>query len=117
MFRYMVILAFLAGMMGFSLVAFAGGTTCTSDNLECEVTVKCVCEYGGVGLQQMRVVACPTKDLPPGFESESDDPEGTLTADCRNNVEGLCEDLEIVCKKTERPNCLVTLPVEVGCGD
>ena len=44
-----------------------------------------------------------------------DGPEGTLEVDCGVDVEALCEDFEIDCKKNETPNCLVTLPVEVEC--
>lgn len=44
MFRYIFILMFVVGMMGFSLVAFAGSfVNCTSDNLVCDVTIKCAC--------------------------------------------------------------------------
>ena len=115
MFKYFFILAFIVGMMGSSVIAATPTPApCEPSSLECSATVKCVCEYGGNGQQHIRRVSCPDKDLPSGFEV-SDNVDGALEVDCGADVEAQCDALDISCKKQERPNCLVTLPIEVEC--
>ncbi len=114
MFKYFLILMLAGGIMGYSSVAFAGTSpfTCTNENLECAVTIKCVCE----SILKTRVVACPDEDLPPGFSfDEEDTPEGSLQVDCGDDIEAQCSALDFHCNWWERRNCLVTLPVEVEC--
>ena len=115
MFKYIVIMMFAVGIMGSSMVAFAGTVPCTSENLECDVTIKCVCEskFGGA----TRVVPCPTEVSFPFEFDDEDTPVGSLEVECGAELEASCDDLEIRCKWWERSNCLVTLPVEVGCED
>jgi hypothetical protein len=114
MFRYIFILMFVVGMIAWSLEAFGGAPiTCTSDNLECDATIKCVCEKPGKSFK--RVVPCPTEYLPSGFSTDSEGPDGTLEVDCRGDIEALCEELDIKCMTNEVPNCAVTLPIEVEC--
>lgn len=111
MSKYMAVAVFIVGMAGYSLDAFAGAVPCNVETLDCDVTIKCVCE----GLFSTRVVKCPTFDLPEGFEEG--DVKGTLEADCGPDNHLFCEDLDIKCGTFEKPNCLVTLPVEVDCED
>jgi hypothetical protein len=102
MFKHVFMMMFVVGMMGFSLVAFAG----VACDLDCDVTIKCVCESKLSG--SARVVRCPE------FGSYELNTDGTLgEVDCTND-NNLCPD-NITCKWWEKSNCLVTLPIEVAC--
>jgi hypothetical protein len=110
MFKYMLILVFVVGIMCSSSVAFAGGN---SSLLGCEATIKCVCH----SLFKTRVVPCPTNVSLP-FLYPSPGPQGTLGVACSHPLvdseHARCEDLDIRCHWYERPNCLLTLPLFVA---
>jgi hypothetical protein len=112
MFRYMLILVSVVGMMGSSSFAFAGDMMTSSG---CEATIKCVCE-GPLGT---RVVPCPTYYENPAFYA-GHGPRGTLGVDCSqplvDSVHASCEDLNFKCKwwYGEHKNCLLTLPLFVA---
>lgn len=112
MVRYMLILAFVVGMMCSASVVFAGLLGPGPD--DCYVTIKCVCEskFGGA----TRVVRCPTPTGGPFFVSQG--PEGTVGVNCGlplfDSVQAaFCEDLDIRCNRWEKPNCLLTLPIQI----
>ena len=107
MIKYIFILVSVVGMMVPSLVSFAQPST------ECVATVKCVCEGKFSGAT--RVVPCPADPFPPGFLASSG-PKGTLGVDCSiplTETPALCENLDIHCGRREKPNCLLTLPIQV----
>lgn len=125
MYKYMFIMMFVVGMMGYSLVAFAGHAFLVTD---CDVTIKCSCEGKLTGLT--RVVSCDrvrTGDDDDDFERGNQ--PGTLEANCLSfenddddDADGLlCPELPKCtwdnksgcCHSWEKSNCLVTLPVEV----
>jgi len=105
MIRYIYILLFVVGIIGFYSVSFA------QIGIECNARVKCVCESNSV-----RVVPCPD----PVIVNTAIDcanqniPEGTCEVDCGQEVGALCEEIPIECRNNETANCIVTLPVEVG---
>ncbi len=112
MFKHMLILVFVVGMMSSSSVSFAQDNSTAS----CEATIKCVCQ----SLFKTRVVPCPTDNLPEHFFTDGG-PPGTLGVDCSVPLTGspaLCEDLDIGCKwwAGEHQNCLLTLPLFVAPG-
>jgi hypothetical protein len=94
-FKYMLSLVFVVGMIGSSPVAFSGAN---HTFLGCEATIKCVCESKFSGAT--RVVPCPSKfDSPPFFPGHG--PWGTLGVACSaplfDSEHAICEDLDIRC--------------------
>jgi len=106
MFKYMFILMFVFGMMGYSLVASAGPGPLIECEVDCDARIKCVCEskFGGA----VRVVPCPDVE-DRCFDSLEN---GTLEANCADD-NCTCDLLDIHCKWWERPNCVATLGMEV----
>ena len=109
--RYIYILLLVIGIIGFYSVAFA---------IDCNLTVKCVCESNS-----LRVVPCPE------FSDDAIDcnkegiPQGTCAVDCGQGVAASCAEIPIECRNNETATCIVTLPVEASqsepptptCGD
>ena len=122
MFRYTFILIFAVGMMGYSLVAFAGNGSVNSVT-ECEVTVKCTCEGKLSGVS--RVVSCP--EAAPIDDDDELNEDGTWEVNCLSqdlgddDDEPLCPEVPRCtftnkfgcCHSWEKSGCFVTLPVEV----
>ncbi|HEX9667272.1 MAG TPA: hypothetical protein VGA95_12060 [Thermodesulfobacteriota bacterium] len=121
MLKYMFIFIFVVGMMGSSLVAFAGMGGNVTD---CDVTIKCTCEGKLTGVT--RVVSCP--EIGDDDDFEPGDQPGTLEVNCLFQADADDDDDGLLCPRLpqctwtnksgcchswENSNCLVTLPVEV----
>lgn len=99
--RYVYIILFVIGMIGFYSTAFAE---------ECNLTVKCVCESNSI-----RMVPCPNDFSNAAIDCTKEGiPEGTCAVDCGQEVAAFCDEIPVECRNNETANCLVTLPVEVG---
>lgn len=105
--RYIYILLFATGIIGFYSTAFA------QIGIQCNTTVKCVCE----SQNHVRVVPCPAENSSEAIDCTKEGlPEGTCEVDCGQEVGALCDEIGIECRNDERASCQTTLPVDVYLG-